>query len=67
LYNPEDNMLAPQIIPYCTYCVCPFYWYFESTYSLNENDDPLGVYPVKNIIKVPANYEEYNVIDEIGK
>jgi hypothetical protein len=61
LFDPEDNLLAPQIIPFCPYC-----WYYESTYYLNENDDPLGAYPIKNIINVPTNYEEYNVREEIG-
>lgn len=66
LYNPEDNLLAPQINPFCPVCVCPYCSYFESTYYLNENDYPLGGYPIKNIINVPVNYEEYNVMDEIG-
>jgi hypothetical protein len=66
LFNPEDNLLAPQIIPYCTFCSCPFCTYFESTYYLNENDDPLGRNAVRHIISIPPNYEEYNVMDEIG-
>jgi Alpha/beta hydrolase of unknown function (DUF900) len=67
LFNPEDNMLAPQIIPYCPiFCSCPWCSYYESAYYLNENDNPLGSYPIKNVINVPMNYEEYNVREEIG-
>ena len=67
LFNPEDNLLAPQIIPFCALCGCPYYcWYYERTYHSNENDNPLGAYPIKNIINVPANYKEYNVMYEIG-
>jgi hypothetical protein len=66
LYNPEDNLLAPQVIPFCPLCVCPLCTVYPSTYYLNEKDYPLGAYAIKNIINVPPNYEEYNVRDEIG-
>jgi hypothetical protein len=67
LYNPQDNMLAPQVIPACPLCVCPlFCWYFESPYYSEEGDHPLEAYPIKNIFPVPENYNEYSVLDEIG-
>jgi hypothetical protein len=67
LFNPEDNMLSPQIIPYCPiYCSCPWCSYYESIYYLNENDSPLGSQSIKNIMNVPMNYEEYDVRNEIG-
>lgn len=65
LYNAEDNMLAPQIIPSCLWCSCPFCFTYESSYHSAENDDPLGAYPVKDIVNVPANYYEYSVEDTI--
>ena len=66
LYDPEDNLLAPQVIPTCPFCVCPLCLYFPSPYFSRESDDPLGAYPIKNAIAVPKNYEEYSVMDEIG-
>jgi hypothetical protein len=61
LYNSEDNMLAPQLVCYYYYCRD-----YPSPYYTSENDKPLGAYPIKNIINVPINYNEYSVRYEIG-
>jgi hypothetical protein len=65
LYDPEDNMLAPQTITYCISFYCwDYVW--ESPYHKSENDNPLGAYPIINKFSVPFNYNEYSVQDAIG-
>lgn len=59
LYNPEDNMLAPQAFTTWMFFYC--YDVSKSHYYKSERDDPLGAYPVKNVINVPFNYDEYSL------
>jgi hypothetical protein len=63
LYDSEDNMLAPQ--EFCLWCACPP-WCSDSPYHSTEHDNPLGAYPIKNVISVPFNYNEYSVRDAVG-
>jgi len=64
LYNPEDNMLADQVITTCWFGC----WDSTSTspYHISENDNPLGASPIRNIINVPSNFDEYSVENAIG-
>lgn len=66
LYNPEDNMLTDQVISStCNWFGC---WdtVSPSPYYASEGNTPLGAFPIKNIVDVPNNYNEYSVIQAIG-
>ena len=65
LYNPEDNMLASEEItvgfpPFSYNIVIP------SSYQATERGNPLGAYAIENIMDLPVNYKEYNVLPNIS-
>jgi hypothetical protein len=73
LYNPEDNMLAPEevsidITPlnsFDQYYPFLFIVSYPSPYQSTENDDPLGAYAISKTINVPDNYKEQNVLSKV--
>lgn len=72
LYDPEDNMLAPEKIFIDVTPLNLFDQFFSlfvvsypSPYMNTENDTPLGAYAIKNKINTPSNYQEYNVLNKI--
>ena len=69
LYDPEDNMLAPEHVnlPSCPFCLCPFCYNitFKSPYQNSENHNALGANRKDSMISVPSNYREHNVLSKI--
>ncbi len=56
LFNPEDNMLAGEINPFCWICGL-----VKSPYELSEGHNALGAYGAASTIVVPSNFEEMDV------
>ena len=56
LFNPEDNMLAGEINPFCWICGL-----VKSPYELSEGHNALGAYGAASTIVVPSNFDETDV------
>ena len=56
LFNPEDNMLAGEINPFCWICGL-----VKSPYELSEGHNALGAYGAASTIGVPSNFDETDV------
>ncbi len=64
LYNPQDNLLAPEEISW-SYWGIDYSIIYRSAYQITEGGDPLGAGRILGSVNVPDNYQEYNVLPYI--